>query len=71
MKKNIRQLAEMNHDRSLIESEHWPDQMGGWYDIARDGQRFITVRREGPRRTKLVVVLNWFEEIKRKAPTGK
>jgi hypothetical protein len=41
----------------------------GWrnYDIAPDGQRFLTVRAQGRSRpTELNVVLHWFEALKRK-----
>jgi len=41
------------------------------YDISPDGQRFLMVKREQdviP--TELIVVLNWFEELKRLVPTN-
>ncbi len=38
------------------------------WDIMPDGQRFIAVERP-PAPTQLVVVLNWFEELKRLVPT--
>jgi len=45
----------------------------GW-DISLDGQRFLMVKR-GERKpqpvTELILVQNWFEELKRLAPTGK
>jgi hypothetical protein len=43
------------------------------YDITSDGQRFVMVRNsEGqPATNQLIVVLNWFEELKRLVPTGK
>ena len=37
------------------------------YDIASDGQRFLMLRGESAP-TELVVVLNWFEELKRIVP---
>jgi hypothetical protein len=61
--------------RRLLEFER----MGGvappiysMYDVAPDGQRFLFVQRNEPPRepTPLVVVLNWFEELKRRAPTN-
>ena len=48
------------------------------FDISRDGQRFLMIK-EAPQtadalqpsaRDELVVVFNWFEELKRLAPGG-
>jgi hypothetical protein len=43
------------------------------YDVSPDGQRFLMLKADaqaqGP--TQINVVLNWFEELKQKAPTGK
>jgi hypothetical protein len=37
-----------------------------------DGQTFVFVKwPEGNPTTQLVVILNWFEELKRLCPTGK
>ena len=50
--------------------------LGRSYDVSRDGQRFVflkTANAQGqPAMTtsKLVVVLNWFEELKRLVPTN-
>ena len=43
------------------------------YDISPDGKRFLMVKEseEQPAATQLIVVLNWFEELKRLVPTGK
>ncbi len=44
------------------------------YDITPDGRRFVTERRAEVKTrpiTELNLVLNWFEELKRLAPTGK
>ena len=38
------------------------------YDIAPDDQRFVFIQKGWP--TQINVVLNWFEELKRLAPTG-
>jgi serine/threonine-protein kinase len=42
------------------------------YDVSPDGQRFLmlkaTERSEGP--DQINVVLNWFEELKRRVPSG-
>ena len=44
------------------------------YDVSPDGQRFLMLKpveqaRAAP--TQINVVLNWFEELKQKVPTGK
>jgi serine/threonine-protein kinase len=41
---------------------------GRTYDISRDGNRFLMVRYENQPENPLVVVVNWFEELKRLAP---
>ncbi|MHC4171450.1 MAG: protein kinase domain-containing protein [Planctomycetota bacterium] len=46
------------------------------YDISPDGQRFLMIKEseeieETSARTELIVVENWFEELKRRAPPGK
>ena len=44
------------------------------YDVAPDGQRFLMVKpseQEQSALTQINVVLNWFEELKQKVPTGK
>jgi len=43
------------------------------YDVSRDGQRFLMIKAGGPGEqgpTQMNVVLNWFEELKRRVPTG-
>ena len=45
----------------------------GW-DISLDGQRFLMVKLEETKSTpvtELILVQNWFEELKRLVPTGK
>ena len=46
---------------------------GSWpssYDISPDGQHFLMIKREKDLvPTELIVVLNWFEELKRLVPT--
>jgi serine/threonine-protein kinase len=44
------------------------------YDVAPDGQRFLMLKpteQEQAATTQINVVLNWFEELKQKVPTGK
>ena len=45
------------------------------YDISPDGQRFLMIKdvgqtEEESARAEVIVVLNWFEELKRLAPTN-
>ncbi len=42
------------------------------YDVSDDGQRFVMIRqRTGSTQDEIIIVLNWFEELKRLDPTGK
>jgi len=44
------------------------------YDISADGQRFLMIKpsqQAQAAETQINVVLNWFEELKQKVPTGK
>jgi len=44
------------------------------YDVSPDGQRFLMLKpsqQEAPAPTQINVVLNWFEELKRRAPADK
>jgi serine/threonine protein kinase/Tol biopolymer transport system component len=42
------------------------------YDVSRDGQRFLMVKASEQEQasTQINVVLNWFEELKRRVPSG-
>ena len=43
------------------------------YDVTPDGQRFVMVQRSEQEQeavTQINVVLNWFEELKQRVPTG-
>ena len=43
------------------------------YDITPDGQRFLMIKARGPESeapTQINVLLNWFEELKQRMPTG-
>ena len=55
-----------------------PGYMGGnpirSYDLSLDGQRFLMVKLEQRKPTpvtEMILVQNWFEELKRLVPTGK
>ena len=42
------------------------------YDIDLDGQKFLMIQAEGDEadRSRINVVLNWFEELKQRVSTG-
>jgi serine/threonine-protein kinase len=44
-----------------------------YYDVSPDGKRFLMIKpsEESTALTQIVVVENWFEELKRRVPTGK
>jgi hypothetical protein len=41
---------------------------GPGYDVTPDGQRFVMIKKSEKPEVELVIVLNWFEELKRLAP---
>ena len=43
--------------------------VGRTYDASPDGQRFLMMKADTNTPTSLVVVLNWFEELKRLVPS--
>jgi hypothetical protein len=61
--------------RILFEGSYLPSPGGGVsYDVSLDGQRFLMLKsaeQAGAAPTQINVVLNWFEELKQKVPTGK
>jgi Tol biopolymer transport system component len=60
--------------RMLFEGSYQPAaQAIPAYDVSPDGQRFLMVKpvRQAQVATQINVVLNWFEELKQKVPTGK
>ncbi|UCG59467.1 MAG: serine/threonine-protein kinase [Phycisphaerales bacterium] len=60
------------HARSLFK-DVYVHASGRGYDIHPDGKRFLMVKKsqEDAPVTELIVVENWFEELKRRVPTGK
>jgi dipeptidyl aminopeptidase/acylaminoacyl peptidase len=42
-----------------------------YYDVSRDGQRFLMVKEGQSVPTSINVVLNWVEDMKRRVPAGK
>ncbi len=57
--------------RLVFEGRYW--HAGLDYDIAPDGQHFVMIKEstEQMAPTQINVVLNWFEELKRRVPAGK
>jgi serine/threonine protein kinase len=59
----------------LFEASYMQTPAGSaYYDVSPDGQRFLMIKPvEQPQTapTKINIVLNWFEELKQKVPTGK
>ena len=56
----------------LFEGQYYTDSNRS-YDVSQDGQRFLMVKesKDQPATTQLIIVHNWFEELKRLVPTGK
>jgi serine/threonine-protein kinase len=58
----------------LLERAYLSPAPGRTYDVSPDGQRFLMIKEvgsdEGGATSELVVVLNWFEELKRLVPAG-
>ena len=57
----------------LFEGRNWP--IAGivpTYDVSPDGQRFLMVKEseQAASATQINVVLNWFEELKRRVPVA-
>ena len=61
--------------RVLFEGDYLPTPLQfPNYDVSPDGQRFLMLKpseQEAVAPTQINVVLNWFEELKRRVPTGK
>ena len=72
---NIRTEPRLTVDRPtlLFADDYTTSLFGGAdYDVSDDGQRFITIRqRTGSTQDEVIIVLNWFEELKRLDPTKK
>jgi eukaryotic-like serine/threonine-protein kinase len=60
-----RRVFDDKYDRS---NAFWPN-----YDVTSDGKRFLMVKTSSrtPAPAQISVVLNWFEELKRRVPVGR
>jgi Tol biopolymer transport system component len=59
--------------RMLFEAQYEPTPTTAPnYDVSADGQRFLMIKASEQEQTstQINVVLNWFEELKRRVPTG-
>jgi serine/threonine-protein kinase len=58
--------------RLLFEGEYVYLPWGANYDVSADGQRFLMLKpsEEQQPATQINVVLNWFEELKKRVPSG-
>ncbi|MEE8326649.1 MAG: protein kinase [candidate division NC10 bacterium] len=58
----------------LFEGQYRSDQGDAHYDVTPDGQRFLMIKESsgdsGESPPELIVVLNWFEELKRLVPAN-
>lgn len=55
----------------LVFETDFLDTPGRSYDVSPDGQRLLVVKKaQQPGRTKIHIVHNWFEELKRLVPTN-
>ena len=48
----------------LFEEEYQPRVFWNEYDVHPDGERFVMIKQGEPS-VRLIVVLNWFEELRR------
>jgi hypothetical protein len=57
----------------LFEGEYVPPGSLANYDISPDGQHFLMIQDATPAQalTQINVVLNWFEELKRRVPAAR
>ena len=63
-----------NIERQLLfEGKYLSNSNRTIYDIHPDGQRFLMIKKQSEpgRRQSINVVLNWFEELKERVPTGR
>ncbi len=54
----------------LFEGEYAGFGFRAVYDVTADGERFLMIKNSEQQVTRINVVLNWFEELKRLVPTG-
>ncbi len=54
-------------------SDFWSRTLRAHFDTDPDGRRFLVLNQRGPEeeQQKMIVILNWFEELKQRVPTGR
>jgi len=67
----IRSSFSAGNPKLLFEGHYASYQTMPSYDVSADGQRFLFLNAGEAARAEVSVVLNWPEELKQKAPTGK
>jgi len=57
-------------EKPLFQGSYYALQAGRTYDVAPDGKRFLMIKEASLTKTpvQLLVVQNWFEELKRLVP---
>ena len=60
----------LGHERLFDGTRFWSSSFHPHYDVHQDGQRFLVLnmRSTDEEVASLNVVLNWFEELKQRAP---
>ena len=56
----------------IFEPRYYASASGRTYDVSPDGERFLMIKQGGSDETsttELILVLNWFEELKQRVPT--
>ncbi len=69
---SIRDEVSIGTPRRLFERSDVPDPRFPSYDVMPDGKRFVVLKqaRDTAARMNIVVVQNWFEELKRRVPVS-
>jgi eukaryotic-like serine/threonine-protein kinase len=62
---------EQGNPQIVFQGRYYAGQGGRAYDVSSDGRRFLMLKQveDSSARTRIVVVLNWFTELERLAPT--
>jgi hypothetical protein len=72
---NTKSIFSAGKPKGLFEGLYLPTGASiPWYDVSPDGQRFLMLKpaeSQTTAPTQINVVLNWFEELKKKIPTRK
>ncbi len=58
---------------ALLQGRYFTGSQGRTYDVSPDGRRFLMVKEAGAdsdARPQIIVVQNWFEELRRLAPVN-